>query len=133
MADRASPRCEWCLHFILLCTRRVRPARSTRRASFAAASEGACMSAIPILRLGSVKNVARFKEHLRALGLDIPCDDELIVGPISPLRKPLSCDDLTIGNRICVQPMEGWDGTADGRPTENTFRRWQRFGQSGGK
>ncbi len=29
--------------------------------------------------------------------------------------------------------MEGWDGTADGSPTENTFRRWQRFGQSGAK
>lgn len=91
------------------------------------------MSVTPILRLGSVKSVARFKEHLRTLGVHIPCDDELIVGPDSPLRKPLSRHELTIGNRICVQPMEGWDGTADGRPTESTFRRWQRFGQSGGK
>src|SRR5258708_25554628 len=29
--------------------------------------------------------------------------------------------------------MEGWDGTADGNPTENTLRRWRRFGQSGAK
>jgi 2,4-dienoyl-CoA reductase-like NADH-dependent reductase (Old Yellow Enzyme family) len=29
--------------------------------------------------------------------------------------------------------MEGWDGTPDGNPTESTFRRWQRFGQSGAK
>ena len=29
--------------------------------------------------------------------------------------------------------MEGWDGTPDGKPTENTIRRWQRFGQSGAK
>jgi 2,4-dienoyl-CoA reductase-like NADH-dependent reductase (Old Yellow Enzyme family) len=29
--------------------------------------------------------------------------------------------------------MEGWDGTHDGRPTELTFRRWERFGASGGK
>jgi len=29
--------------------------------------------------------------------------------------------------------MEGWDGTADGRPTELTFRRWERFGASGAK
>ena len=29
--------------------------------------------------------------------------------------------------------MEGWDGTPDGNPTDNTVRRWQRFGQSGAK
>jgi len=40
---------------------------------------------------------------------------------------------LTIGNRIAVQPMEGWDATRDGAPSENTSRRWQRFGRSGGK
>jgi len=29
--------------------------------------------------------------------------------------------------------MEGWDGLADGSPSENTVRRWRRFGQSGAK
>ena len=29
--------------------------------------------------------------------------------------------------------MEGWDGTLDGSPSENTIRRWRRFGQSGAK
>ena len=29
--------------------------------------------------------------------------------------------------------MEGWDGTADGHPSDLTRRRWQRFGQSGAK
>lgn len=29
--------------------------------------------------------------------------------------------------------MEGWDATADGRPTELVRRRWQRFGRSGAK
>jgi len=28
----------------------------------------------PILRLGSVKNVAVFRDHLAQLGLEIPCD-----------------------------------------------------------
>src|SRR5690606_19585150 len=37
------------------------------------------------------------------------------------------------GNRWCVHPMEGWDGTPEGLPTENTLRRWQHFGESGGK
>ncbi len=29
--------------------------------------------------------------------------------------------------------MEGWDGTADGRPTDLTRRRWRNFGRSGAK
>jgi 2,4-dienoyl-CoA reductase-like NADH-dependent reductase (Old Yellow Enzyme family) len=29
--------------------------------------------------------------------------------------------------------MEGWDGTRDGKPSDLTTRRWQRFGQSGAK
>ena len=40
---------------------------------------------------------------------------------------------FTVGNRFCIQPMEGWDGTEDGRPSELTVRRWQRFGESGAK
>ena len=91
------------------------------------------MSAQPILRLGTVKNVANFQAHLRALNLTIPCDDELITGGLSPLRQPLVCGEIRIGNRIAVQPMEGWDGTADGSPSEHTIRRWQRFGRSGAK
>lgn len=38
-----------------------------------------------------------------------------------------------IGNRFCVHPMEGWDATTDGEPTDDTFRRWRRFGESGAK
>ena len=37
------------------------------------------------------------------------------------------------GNRFSILPMEGWDGTPDGRPTELTLRRWRRFGESGAK
>ncbi len=91
------------------------------------------MSTQPILRLGTVKNVAGFREHLRSLHLTIPCDDELAIGEQSPFRSPLVRGEIRIGNRIAVQPMEGWDGLADGNPSENTIRRWQRFGRSGAK
>ncbi len=36
----------------------------------------------------------------------------------SPLEQPISRGGIKIGNRIAVQPMEGWDGTADGKPSE---------------
>ncbi len=91
------------------------------------------MSAGAILRLGSLKDVRRFQDHLRALDLQIPCDPQIVTGAQSPLRWPLERSPFKIGNRIAVQPMEGWDATPDGAPSENTVRRWQRFGRSGGK
>jgi len=83
--------------------------------------------------MGTVKSVTGFQEHLHSLGLTIPCDRALVSGEDSPLRMPLVRSEIRIGNRIVVQPMEGWDGTADGNPTENTIRRWRRFGSSGAK
>jgi 2,4-dienoyl-CoA reductase-like NADH-dependent reductase (Old Yellow Enzyme family) len=86
-----------------------------------------------ILRLGALKGVNQFLEHVRSLGISIPCDTGILQGAASPLLAPLARNGIKIGNRIAVQPMEGWDGTADGKPSELTTRRWQRFGQSGAK
>lgn len=91
------------------------------------------MSDRAILRLGSLKDVGTFQAHLLALDLQIPCDSTIITGAESPLRAPLARGSFRIGNRIAVQPMEGWDATPDGAPSENTFRRWKNFGRSGGK
>ncbi|MCI0422180.1 MAG: NADH:flavin oxidoreductase [Acidobacteria bacterium] len=86
-----------------------------------------------ITRLGSMRDVQRFQEHLQSLQLSIPCDRELVHGEESPLARPLLRGGLKIGNRIAIHPMEGWDGTADGNPSDSTIRRWQRFGRSGAK
>jgi NADPH2 dehydrogenase len=91
------------------------------------------MSEAPILRLGSVKDVLGFRQHLRSLDVKIPCDAQLVSGPASPFLLPLQRGGVKIGNRIAVNPMEGWDGTPDGNPSELTFRRWQNFGRSGAK
>jgi NADPH2 dehydrogenase len=40
---------------------------------------------------------------------------------------------VRVGNRFCILPMEGWDGTRDGHPTDLTRRRWRNFGISGAK
>src|SRR5580698_11479129 len=91
------------------------------------------MSAGAIIRLGSLKGVERFRHHMQSLNLQIPCDPQIVTGAESPLRWPLNRGPFKIGNRIAVQPMEGWDATPDGAPSEKTIRRWQRFGLSGGK
>ena len=85
-------------------------------------------------RVATLKTLPAFKEYLQQSGIDLPCDDEVLVGAESPLSQPYRLPDgFTIGNRFCVHPMEGWDGDADGRPSELTIRRWERFGLSGAK
>jgi NADPH2 dehydrogenase len=91
------------------------------------------MNTNAIARIGSMHTVERFAAHVRSLGVEIPCDRELLSGSDSALARPLERGSIRIANRIAVQPMEGWDGTADGNPTEHTLRRWQRFGRSGAK
>ncbi|MBM0207418.1 hypothetical protein JNW90_33905 [Micromonospora sp. STR1s_5] len=84
-------------------------------------------------KIPSLGTVTGLRNHLGTLGLDMPCDDIVASGPDSPLGSGFSFNGMEIGNRLGINPMEGWDGEADGRPSENTFRRWQRFGESGGK
>lgn len=91
---------------------------------------------LQIVRIPSLKTVADFRRHVAALGLDLPCEDEIVVGPASPLAQPLRARTIngkTLGNRWAIQPMEGWDGTATGGITEEVRRRWRRFGESGAK
>lgn len=95
------------------------------------------MSSAPFVltRVPSLKSPADFRRHLSGLGLDLPCDDALLAGPDSPLRQPIPVPiaGRTIGNRWAIHPMEGWDATTDGKPTEEVRRRWRRFGESGAK
>ncbi len=84
-------------------------------------------------KAGSLDGVTGFRNYVQSLGLDMPCDDIVAHGPQSPLGSPLECDGITIGHRLAIQPMEGWDCERDGRPSENTKRRWRRFGLSGAK
>jgi 2,4-dienoyl-CoA reductase-like NADH-dependent reductase (Old Yellow Enzyme family) len=83
--------------------------------------------------LGGLRDVKSFRAYAAANQIDVPCDETLLHGPESPLGQALHRDHVHLGNRFAIQPMEGWDGATDGRPTELTFRRWRRFGESGAK
>src|SRR6204780_5549927 len=91
------------------------------------------MNPTEISRLGSVRDIAHFQEYLAALHLKIPCDSELVRGSESPLAQLIIRDGIKIGNRIAINPMEGWDGEPDGNPSEHTLGRCQRFGRTGAK
>lgn len=89
-----------------------------------------------LTRIATLKTVADFRAHVAALGLELPCEDEIVAGNTSPLAQGI--DGVTIngkrvGNRWAIHPMEGWDGTTTGGVTEEMLRRWQRFGESGAK
>jgi len=89
-----------------------------------------------LTRIPTLKTTEAFRTHVQSLGLDIRCDDALLTGDASPLTQPVegvTINGKTIGNRWAIHPMEGWDGTTDGKPTEEVVRRWHRFGASGAK
>ncbi len=86
-----------------------------------------------IRRIAQLRTFEQFTEHLRDLGIGLPVDEMVQSGSAAPLAQPLDIYGRTIGNRFSVLPMEGWDGTLDGHPSEYTEHRWQHFGLSGAK
>ncbi len=80
------------------------------------------------------KSTTELRNYAESLSINLPIDEEVMPAPDGPLAQPYHLPDgRVIGNRFCIQPMEGWDGTTDGKPTELTYRRWRNFGLSGAK
>ena len=85
------------------------------------------------VRIATLRTAEAFRRHLEAGGIALDFDDTLASPAASPFARPLEADGLRAGNRFCILPMEGWDGTPAGEPTELTERRWRHFGCSGAK
>ncbi len=81
---------------------------------------------VDIVQVRTLRTHDRLVDRLAALGLDLAVDAEL--DPGGPLAAPLEVAGREAANRLCVLPMEGWDGEADGRPSDLVRRRWRRFG-----
>ncbi len=91
------------------------------------------MSEARYVRVAALKTADLFRRHLESSGIELGFDPSLLPPAESPFRQPFVDGPVRVGNRFCVLPMEGWDGTTDGEPSELTRRRWQRFGASGAK
>ena len=76
----------------------------------------------------SLKRAESFLAHLETLDVTLPFDDP---PDLDALAAPAEIAGRTCANRFGILPMEGWDGTEDGRPTDLVRRRWSRFGASG--
>ena len=80
---------------------------------------------------GSFRTPEDFRGRLAELGLAVALDDAC-EGAEGPLGQPLEwAPGRQLANRFAIHPMEGWDGTRDGSPSDLTLRRWRRFGRSG--
>jgi 2,4-dienoyl-CoA reductase (NADPH2) len=66
------------------------------------------------------------EREIAELGLELP-----IQGDLSPLSRPVPIGNRVAPNSLAVQPMEGCDGTLDGRPDTLTTRRYLRFAAGG--
>jgi 2,4-dienoyl-CoA reductase-like NADH-dependent reductase (Old Yellow Enzyme family) len=86
-----------------------------------------------IRRLASIKTAEEFSAYLKDNGITLPFTEKVSSGKGATLTRPYDLDGKTIGNRLAILPMEGWDGTLDGHPTDLVRRRWQNFGKSGAK
>jgi NADPH2 dehydrogenase len=86
-----------------------------------------------LTRIPSLKTVDDFRRHVASLSIELPCEDQIVSRETSPLAQAcgVTINGKTIKNRWAIQPMEGWDATTTGAPTEEVRRRWQRFGESG--
>ena len=72
------------------------------------------------------KSLDELKQELDLVGVRLPLSEDL-----SALQREVKIGSKTAANSIAIQPMEGCDGTADGRPAELTLRRYDRFARSG--
>jgi NADPH2 dehydrogenase len=84
-------------------------------------------------RVASLKTAAAFRSHLEKSGIPLAFDETLATPGTSPLAQPIDVGGVRVGNRFCILPMEGWDGTPEGAPSDLTRRRWRNFGISGAK
>ena len=79
-------------------------------------------------RVAQLKSAEDFQNHIDQLNLKLPFK-EMLSGPDETcLANPaILKSGKKIGNRFCILPMEGWDGTEDGLPSDLTKRRWHNF------
>jgi len=76
----------------------------------------------------ALRSADAFLAHLQSIEVELPFADP---PDLDALRAPVEVAGRTCANRFAILPMEGWDGTDEGRPTDLVRRRWTRFGQSG--
>ena len=78
-------------------------------------------------KFSSFKSNEDFTAAMAADGMDFPISDDLSV-----LLEPVTLKNgHVIPNRLVIQPLEGFDGTKEGNPSDLIFRRYDRYAKGG--
>ena len=72
------------------------------------------------------KNKEELIKKAKLLGFDLPFSED-----ISALLIPITIEGHSIFNRLVVQPMEGYDSSRNGSPSDLTRRRYLRYAEGG--
>lgn len=73
-----------------------------------------------------MKTTEQFSKEMNSAGFNYPVSDNLSI-----LAKPIKLGNKIIPNRLAIQPLEGFDGTSEGAPSDLVFRRYDRYARGG--
>jgi NADPH2 dehydrogenase len=85
------------------------------------------------MRHFTYKSLTELQQGVETLGLKHIRFEPETARVQEALRRPVQVGHFRVGNSVCIHPMEGCDGTLDGRPGELTWRRYERFARGGAK
>ena len=72
------------------------------------------------------KNLDEFRHDIEELNVNLPLSTDLEI-----LAKPIQIHGKTVKNRIAIQPLECFDSSLEGTPSDLTFRRYRRLSAGG--
>ncbi len=72
------------------------------------------------------KTVNDLLKKAQDVGVSLPFQESIDI-----LFEPVKVGSKQVANRFVVHPMEGFDSTSDGAPTDLTFRRYRRYAEGG--
>ena len=79
-------------------------------------------------KAGTFRTVAELRDYLASNQIDLPLAEE---AEHEALAQPADLFGRRLPNRWAILPMEGWDCTASGAPSDLTRRRWLGFARAG--
>ncbi len=80
----------------------------------------------PPFRPFTYKSLDALRNTINELNLKIPISSNLSV-----LKNSIEIKNITLANRLTIQPMEGFDSELNGAPSKFTLRRYKRYAKSG--
>lgn len=81
---------------------------------------------MPVHERFSFESADELLKKAEEISIELPFQET-----IDPLLEPILIAGKEVPNRLAVHPMEGFDGEADGSPSDLTFRRYERYAAGG--